>query len=57
MRIVLGAVAEEGTTVAWNGAAWEEGGVLGGGVDAVDDTDKDEGSNAGDTEPTKHELC
>ncbi len=34
MRIVLGAAAEEGTRVARNGAAWEAGGVLGGGVDA-----------------------
>ncbi len=34
MRIVLGTAAEEGTRVARNGAAWEAGGVLGGGVDA-----------------------
>lgn len=51
MRIVLGAVAEEGTTVAWNGAAWEAGGVLGGGVDAADDTEEDEDSDADDAEP------
>lgn len=39
--IVLGAVAEEGMTVAWNGAAWETGGVLGGRVDAANDTEEE----------------
>ncbi|KAK0192218.1 hypothetical protein F5146DRAFT_1222400 [Armillaria mellea] len=42
MRIVLRAIAEEGTVVAWNGAACEAGGVLGGGVDTADETEEDE---------------
>ncbi len=53
MGIALGAVAEQGMTVAWNGAAWKAGGVLGGGIDAADDTEDDEDSDADDIEPTK----
>ncbi len=35
---------------------WEAGEVLGGGVDATNDTAEDEDSDADDTEPTKNKL-
>ncbi len=53
MGIALGAVAEQGMTVTWNGAAWKAGGLLGGWIDAADDTEDNEDSDADDIEPSK----